>query len=179
MEENNKKKRRAYLDDFRQTGTGDYEYKGIHYVWNGGEAEWKTQMRRNWICAVLMAAAVIGAGCLPVPSMINCVYVILPFTVCFICAVSVIWGLCRLSNGGKSLRSYIYDATVEQIPLRAIGTMIGAIAAMAGQTVYLVKNGFEGKAVSMVFFLVFMAGACFLAKLLQGNIKKMPWKRSI
>lgn len=179
MEENNKKKRRAYLDDFRQTGTGDYEYKGIHYVWDGGEDEWNIQMRKNWIYTVLMAASVIGAGCLPVPSMINCVYVILPFTVCFICAVSVIWGLCRLSNGGKSLRAYVYDATVEQIPLRAIGTMIGVIAAMAGEMVYLAKNGFEGKAVSAIIFLVLLAGAFFFVKQLRESIRKMQWKRSI
>ena len=178
-EENKKKKRRAYLDDFRQTTTGAYEYKGIHYVWDGGEAEWKHQMRMNWVYAVFMAAAVIGAGCLPVPSMINCVYVILPFTVCFICAVSVIWGLCRLSSGGKSLRSYVYDATVEQIPLRSIGTMIGAAATMAGEVVYLVKNGFEGKTVSAVFFLLTLVCAFFLAKILRANIQKMVWKRSI
>jgi len=115
MEENKKKKRRAYLDDFKQTARGDYEYKGIHYTWDGTKESLKKEMVILWIYAGWMLACVITAGCLPVPSMINCVYVILPFTVCFICAVSVIWGLARMTYGGGMLRAYVYDATAKEV----------------------------------------------------------------
>ncbi len=179
MEENKKKKRRAYLDDFRQTGQGGYEYKGIHYTWKGTKEELKKSMTKTWIYTVVMALCVIGAGCLPVPSMINCVYVILPFTVCFICGISVIWGLCRLTAGGTSLRAYVYDATVEQIPLRAIGTIIGAGGTVAGQLLYLIKYGFQGNLISVLLFLAALIGVILSLILLRNQMKEMNWVRGI
>ena len=178
MEENNKKKRRAYLDDFKQTAQGDYEYKGNHYVWDGTKESLKKELIVLWIYAGVMIALIVAAGCLPVQSMINCVYVILPFTVCFICAVSVIWGLVRMTSGGATLRAYVYDATVEQIPLRAVGTMLGAAATIAGELVYLIRNGFEGKTAA-IFFLIALAAAFVLLYFLRIRMQKMCWKRSI
>lgn len=179
MEENKKKKRRAYLDDFKQTARGDYEYKGNHYVWDGTKESLKKEQMILWIYAGLMIALIVTAGCLPVQSMINCVYVILPFTVCFICAVSVIWGLARMTSGGGTLRAYVYDATVEQIPVRAIGTMIGAAATVAGELFYLMKNGFEGKIAASIFFLLALAAVFVLLYFLRIRMQKMSWKRSL
>lgn len=179
MEEQNKKKRRAYLDDFKQNTKGDYEYHGTHYVWDGPKETLKKELLTLWLYAGGMAVCVILAGCLPVQSMINCVYVILPFTVCFICAVSVIWGLARMTSGGSRLRAYVYDATVEQVPLRAVGTMIGAAVTIAGEVVYLVKNGFESQMAASVFFILALAAAFLLLYFLRVRIQKMTWKRSI
>jgi len=179
MDDNKKKKRRAYLDDFRKTGGGDYEYKGAYYNWDGTKEELKKQMAVLWGYGVLMTVCVIGAGCLPVPSMINCVYVILPFTVCFICGVSVIWGLVRLTSAGTSLRAYVYDATVEQVPMRAVGTIVGAGGTIAGELIYLVKNGFGEAAVSSILFILLLAGAMALLTFLRVQILKMKWKRGV
>lgn len=179
MDENNKKKKRAYLDDFHKNAKGDYEYRGIHYVWDGKKEDLKKETISLWIFGILMTICVIGAGCLPVPSMINCVYVILPFTVCFICGVSVIWGLVRLTSANGSLRAYVYDATVEQIPVRAVGTMIGAAAAFGGEIIYLFKNGFEGNRVSSLVFLLGLAGVFGFSWILRKRIQQMSWKRSI
>ncbi|MBE5955851.1 MAG: hypothetical protein E7253_05305 [Lachnospiraceae bacterium] len=179
MEDNKKKKRRAYLDDFRKTGGGEYEYKGAQYIWEGSKEEFRKQIMVIWGYAALMAVCIIGAGCLPVPSMINCVYVILPFTVCFICAVSVIWGICRLTYHGSSLRAYVYDATVEQVPMRAVGTIVGAGGTIAGELIYLVKNGFGEAVFSSVLFILLLAGAMAVLTFLRVEMLKMKWIRGV
>ncbi len=144
MEHPHKKKRehrRAYLNDFTRTASGEYVYTGVTYAFQGGEQRRRRCMLFFILLTFVMLAAGIAAGCIPAPGMDRCPYVLLPYTFSLVAAGSVAWGMGRLAAGGDPLRRYVYRATVPQLPLRAALAMAGAGTALAGEALYLVLNG--------------------------------------
>ena len=89
----------------------------------------------------------------------------------------MVWGMWRLLEGGNPLREYVYKASVEQIPIRAIFTIIGAGAAIVGESVYLIGHGFQGKSVKSMEFLLLESVVFVLAVILRKRVMVMPWKR--
>lgn len=177
MEEKKKKNKKAYLNDFKKNEKGDYEYHGIQFEWEGSKEEFSKEMIILWAAGLVMAVSLITAGCLPVPGMMDCVYVILPYTVSVICGCSVLWGLCRLTKWGRSLRSYVYDATVGQLPMRAIGTILGAAVSLIGECIYLIRNGAGGQTGGAVLFILVSVFVLISMVFLVKRIKKMEWNQ--
>ncbi|MBQ8856512.1 MAG: hypothetical protein IJ024_00055 [Lachnospiraceae bacterium] len=177
MAEKKYKGRKAYLNDFHKNEKGDYEYQGILYEWKGEEGTLCREMILLVGIGVVMLAALILAGCVDAPGAINCFYVVLPYTVSFIAGISMVWGMWRLLEGGNPLREYVYKASVEQIPIRAIFTIIGAGAAIVGEIVYLIGHGFQGKSVKSMEFLLLESVVFVLAVILRKRVMVMPWKR--
>ena len=117
MAEKNKKKkgRRAYLDDFQTTVSGEMIYCGAYYGFQGGD-----RARRRFLLKLAAASAVAAvfsvlSGCVPAPGTLNCFYVLLPLLGSILSAVSVLWAAIRLIGGGETLREYVYTATVEEL----------------------------------------------------------------
>ena len=83
-----KKGRRAYLDSFHQTPSGDYIYTGATYSLANGSG--RTAVR----LAVLGAAAVAAeaaAGCFSAPGTGRCFYILLPYAAALIACVLAAW----------------------------------------------------------------------------------------
>ncbi|MCI8482821.1 MAG: hypothetical protein HFH41_00605 [Lachnospiraceae bacterium] len=177
MEEKKKKGKRAYLEAFQKNAEGKYEYKGEFYCWQGTEQERRKKMRRLWVLCLVMLGAIGAAGSVEAPGTLNCAYVILPYVVEFVAGISVFWGLCRLSAGGDPLRVYVYQASAEKIPERAVVTVIGAAAALAGELIFLLQNGLDGKWAGLGVFLLLEGMVIFLTLELRRCIRKMEWSR--
>ena len=103
MAEKNKKKkgRRAYLDDFQTTVSGEMIYCGAYYGFQGGD-----RARRRFLLKLAAASAVAAvfsvlSGCVPAPGTLNCFYVLLPLLGSILSAVSVLWAVIRLIAGGE------------------------------------------------------------------------------
>ena len=118
--EKKKKSRRAYLESFQKNQEGNYEYKGELYVWQGTGQDRRRELARLWGLCIALLGSLAGAGSVDAPGAINCAYVILPYVINLIAGISVCWGLCRLSAGGNPVRAYVWKASVEQIPGRAV-----------------------------------------------------------
>lgn len=200
-EKNNRKKRRAYLDSFQKNEKGNYEYHGDLYFWagmkrparsgrqsqdehplRGGKPAYEERSLRReltllWGLCAGMLCALIAAGCVEAPGVMNCAYVLIPYTVNLVAGISVCWGLCRLTAGGNPLRAYICEASVMQIPGRAVCTAIGAGAAAAGELIWVFRNGMEGKTVGCILFFL-LEGAVFAAALvMRYRVKQMNWEK--
>ena len=80
-ERENKKRRgrRAYLEDFHKTATGEYVYEGEIHHFRPGRLTWKQAMLRLWLCTGVMIAGVVAAGVVPAAGPRNTVYVVLPY----------------------------------------------------------------------------------------------------
>ena len=62
--EREKKKKRAYLDDFEKDLNGNYQYRGAHYRY-AGEHSHSRVLALLWLFCGGGAALTVGAGALP------------------------------------------------------------------------------------------------------------------
>lgn len=178
MAEQKKKKgkgRRAYLDDFQATVSGEYIYTGRTYVLPGGpELRRRRLLQLGGVSAVMAAAAVAG-GCVTGPGTGSCAYVLLPYTGSLLSALTVLYGTLRLAKGGSGLRQYVYDATVKQFPLRTMLAAVFSALTIAGECLYAALHGVGGLAGGMAGFLLcqcaVLAGALLFRRLAGG----MTW----
>lgn len=177
MEEEKKRKRKAYLDSFQKDNNGKYVYKGDMYVFQPQERELRREMARLWGLALVMISAQIIAGCVDAPGTGRSFYVLIPYMISLIAGISVCWGLGRMTEGGSSLRAYVYEATVPQIPGRSVFTAVCAGVAVLGELTYVFKNGIEEKLPGFLIFLVLEVAALFAALLIKRQILLMKWEK--
>ena len=177
MAEKKYKGRRAYLNDFKKDEKGNYEYQGDLYYWAGEKDALRKELMILWILCSAMVALIITAGCVEAPGSMNSFYVVLPYTISFVCGVTTAWGMWRLFEGGNPLRAYNYKASVEQIPVRSIGIMICAGAAALGEIVFLFRSRFENHVGKSILFVLLEVAAVLFAAILRKKVMKMPWEK--
>lgn len=179
MAESKKKKigRRAYLDDFQTSVSGEMIYCGAHYAYQGGGGERKGFLLK--ITALSAAAAVFSvlSGCVPAPGTLNCFYVLLPLLGSILSAISVLWAALRLISGGEQLREYVYTATVEAFPMRTALSVGFSGLSILGELLFLLLNGAEGNFFAPALFLLGQ-GLCLLCSLLcRKRTSAARWQR--
>ena len=76
--EREKKKKRAYLDDFEKDLNGNYQYRGAHYRY-AGEHPHSRVLALLWLFCGGGAALTVGAGALPGATAHAPVYLLLPY----------------------------------------------------------------------------------------------------
>lgn len=167
--------RRAYLDDFQKTATGEYAYTGIlHYYQDEGMPRRKA-LTILWALTAVMALTVLTAGCVPAAGMQSTAYVVLPYAGALLSTASVVWLMCRLSAGGDPLRDYVYRATVRQFAPRSILTIVFAACALLGDVVYLILHGVDDRLAGTVVFLTCIALLLGAALAWKSVTKKLMW----
>lgn len=121
-------RRRAYLDDFRKTQNGDYQYEGSRYACELSEKEWKKQSTAMAAAGIAVILMTIAAGCVPSVGLQGSIFVLLPYAVQLAAACSLAWACARLLGKEYPLREYVYQQTVCKISLRS-----GVCIAAAGE----------------------------------------------
>lgn len=177
MSEQKKKKRKAYLDSFQKDCTGNYIYKGGHYLLKMEGGELHREMILLWALHLAMMAVLVASGCVDGPGTGRCFYVLMPCVIAMISGGSVCWAFGRMTAGRGRLRVYIYEATARQIPGRAVFTAVCAGAAILGELVYLVRNGSDGKVGGCAVFLVLEGTAAALALIIKKRISLLKWEK--
>lgn len=175
MAEKKRRSRRDYLNDFRPNVAGEYIYTGTLYTLLGS-AEEKTALRRRLAAqAAGIVLAVVLAGSVNSAGMTNCAYVLLPYAGEAIAAFVTVWSLVRLLGGGDPLRAYIYEGAVKKLPDRAmilaVLTGVGACCLL----LYLVLNGFGGRAAGTLANLGAKAAQLLLALDVRRTLSKAAW----
>ena len=168
--------RRAYLEDFRRSASGEYIYQGAHYSRKGGLSR-SGHLARLWPAGAVLILCAAARGCIPSAGMaggiIASFYVIIPYICELLCAVSVVWALVRFSANGEPLRAYVYRATAEILPVRAAFAAAFAAAAFIGEVVFCATHGWEG-----VPLIALHAAACAAALLVRRFSKAQQWEKT-
>lgn len=157
-------RRRSYLNDFQPTVSGDYIYTGALYSWAEPGLARRRALIRLWLGAALPAMLIVAAGCIPVPGMQNCPYVLLPYAGALVSQAAVVWLMGRLSAGGERLRAYVYEATVGRFRVRGGCALCFTALTLAGHGIYLLRHGAGEHAGGAVLFWLLLGGcaACQL-----------------
>ena len=113
--EREKKKKRAYLDDFEKDLNGNYQYRGAHYRY-AGEHPHTRVLALLWLFCGGGAALTVGAGALPGATAHAPVYLLLPYMAALVLALYAVVLLVRLTRGGARVRAYIHEQTAQKLP---------------------------------------------------------------
>lgn len=154
--EKKRRGRRAYLDDFQKTATGEYVYNGKLHYYGTEQKPRKKALVLLWVLTVVMAVMIVAGGCTPAAGMSSCPYVVLPYAGSLLAVGSIVWLMCRLSAGGDPLRDYVWQATVKQFAPRGWLAVIFGGCTLAGDVVYLICSGVGSLLAGTILFLVEM-----------------------
>ena len=165
--------RRAYLNDFHQTLSGEFVYEGALYTFEGTPRQRRMLYLRLAALGLVMSAAGVVCGCIYAPGTLNCFYILIPYIISLMASVSLLWGLARLAWAGSPLRAYIYQATMDQFPVRTTLAAITSGAAIVGEVVYVCLHGAGELAAGMAVFLLcqglVLAGALLWRRLTENS----------
>lgn len=176
---NKKNNRRAYLNDFQKDETGAYVYCGPVYDYEGTEKSLLSLKIRLSVLGIMAFAMLLWAGFIRVPGMDHSIYILLPYAAALCGSVSVCWALGRLCTGGISLRSYLYEESIEKLPVRCIFTACCSIAALTGELTYTFINGTGILHNGFIPFLIQQVGCITSMLLLRADVMHTRWhKRS-
>ena len=176
---NKKNSRRAYLNDFRKDETGAYVYRGAVYDYEGSKQSLRSLKVRLGVLGALSLAMLLWAGLIQVPGMDHSIYVLLPYAAALCNSVSVCWALGRFCAGGISLRAYLYEDSIEKLPVRCAFTVCCSVAALAGELVYILINGIGILHNGFIPFLIQQIGCITSMFLLRSEVMRTRWhKRS-
>lgn len=173
--EHKRRGRRGYLEDFQRAASGEYIYKGVCHAYQEEGVSLRKALAGLWILTLGMAVSVIAGGCMPAAGLMDCWYVILPWGICLVAVVSLVWLMGRLTAGGDPLRDYVYRATVLQSRFRGNLVMILAAATIVGETVYLFGNGAGGRVRETVVFFLSMVIVLVCVMLWRVIFSRLHW----
>ena len=104
-----RKKKRAYLDDFEKDLNGNYQYRGAHYHYKGTKSRGRA-LAGLWVLCGGGAALVVAAGLVPGATAYAPFWLLLPYMAGLLAAVYAVYLLVRLTAAGEPLRAYIQQA---------------------------------------------------------------------
>ena len=89
---------------------------------------------------------------------------------------SVVWALVRLTSGGETLRAYVYKATVQALPGRAVLVMCAAGAGILGTVLCMDRPRDGGTAGGAAAVPSAEAALLAGAWLLRRYVQTLPWE---
>ena len=110
-----RKKKRAYLDDFEKDLNGNYQYRGAHYHYKGTKSRGRA-LAGLWVLCGGGAALVVAAGLVPGATAYAPFWLLLPYMAGLLAAVYAVYLLVRLTAAGEPLRAYLHEQTVQKLP---------------------------------------------------------------
>ena len=146
--EREKKKKRAYLDDFEKDLNGNYQYRGAHYRY-AGEHPHTRVLALLWLFCGGGAALALYAVVL----------------------------LVRLTRGGARVRAYIHEQTAQKLPSLCRATAVLCAAASAGQGVAVFAADAQMLWGMQGVFILFELLSCAAFAAAALFLKRMPWEK--
>lgn len=154
---------------------GKYAYEGRLFTFCEDKIRYPKMLFTMWTMAVLLFILTVAGGCVPAVGVGNTFYVLFPFMGQTVAAVSVLWGMFRLTEGKNPMREYIYEESVLKIPGRAAMTLFFTVLTLIGEMIYFIRHGFEGKLPGSAAFVLLEAAAAFLCLYLKKYMKALVW----
>ena len=168
--------RHGYLRDFIRNDRGEYLYDGDVYCYNTPEIPFQSAFLRLLLLSCGAFLAQIPGGCFQSAGMRDSFYVVLHYVCALVSAGSLIWALVRLTSGGETLRAYVYKATVQALPGRAVLVMCAAGAGMLGPALCMIVHGTAGRLAGLLLCLLLKAALLAGAWLLRRYVQTLPWE---
>ena len=169
-----RKKKRAYLDDFEKDLNGNYQYRGAHYHYKGAKSRGRA-LAGLWVLCGGGAALVVAAGLVPGATAYAPFWLLLPYMAGLLAAVYAVYLLVRLTTAGEPLRAYLHEQTVQKLPGSCLLAAVFAAITAAAQLVQLTLEG-KNLPARLVFTLLQAAAAAAFV-LASKRFKALKYER--
>lgn len=172
----NRNKRHSKLEYFQRNAAGEYIYTGKHMSYVSTEKSRKRLLLEMWGLGTAGTICLLLSGFLPLRSFRGCFYVLLPYMIALVAAISCLWTIGELTGGGDPLRQYVHDATVLKLPGRAMVSAVAALACISGEIVSCALNGADGEIGALIAFFLLLAVGAGAMVLLRRRIRGAVWQ---
>lgn len=172
----NRNKRHSKLEYFQRNAAGEYIYTGKHMSYVSTEKSRKRLLLELWGLGTAGTICLLLSGFLPLRSFRGCFYVLLPYMIALVAAISCLWTISELTGGGDPLRQYVHDATVLKLPGRAMVSAVAALACISGEIVSCALNGADGEIGALIAFFLLLAVGAGAMVLLRRRIRGAVWQ---
>ena len=171
-----RKKKRAYLDDFEKDLNGNYQYRGAHYHYKGTKSRGRA-LAGLWVLCGGGAALVVAAGLVPGATAYAPFWLLLPYMAALVLALYAVVLLVRLTRGGARVRAYIHEQTAQKLPSLCRATAVLCAAASAGQGVAAFAADAQLLWGMQGVFILFELLSCAAFAAAALFLKRMPWEK--
>ena len=178
MKSSERKKRRAYLQDFEKNAAGRYEYIGAAYAYaDGDRLPRKLFLLRLIVCSALAAASVALMGTIRAPGMDNSPFVLLPYAVCVIAMLVLLWATVGICFAGDPIREYKHERCVLHIMRRAVVFAVAEALCAIGEIVCIAVNGVGDHLFGAIAFFVLCAVGAVSSLFAGKTIASAKWTK--
>lgn len=171
------KNRKAYLKDIRPNLSGEYVYVGAHYRYAGKDLSYGKAIAGIAVPALLSLAAFVAAGFVNAGGMSNTFYVLIPYMAEAIAVFTLLWAVCKLLMNGQRVRDYIFDASFNKLPVRALLSSVFAAVGMVSIIVFVAINGPDGSMGELVLLFAAKILAIVAPLVLRKLVKLVKWEK--
>ncbi len=173
MDENRKKRgRKAHLNDFQKTVTGEYIYTGKTYQWDSPRGR---SLLLLWLLALAAFGGSIAGGCIPNTGMERHFWSLLPYAATLIVSGVQGWTVYRLTDGGNPIRDYVWQETVQRLPVLGIVTAVLAAVTGLATLIGAFLPSFTGNVLMTVLFLWVEVAVILTSLLLRRVVLRLKW----
>ena len=170
-----RKSRRAYLNDFQQDESGQYQYKGEVYLLENKEPEQVSKKLLTFVTGSLGSCVV--AGFIPYDGMSGSPMVVFPYLVEFGFSILLAVAVYTFTKNIRELRSYQYNKSIEKVKPYGMIVIIGIVAGLLAS----VSRMFGQKeGVQTIYALFFIALKCvnfFMIKNTTQLVGQLSFKK--
>ena len=170
-----RKKKRAYLDDFEKDLNGNYQYRGAHYHYKGTKSRGRA-LAGLWVLCGGGAALVVAAGLVPGATAYAPFWLLLPYMAEVGLTGSIVWAMTRWQAREYPMRAYVYKATVKALPGRCMAEAVLAGAGAAAEVVYLLLSGAGGHGLMAALYLLLKAVSVAAALFARRLVLQSRWE---
>lgn len=171
----NKKKKRKQLENIHKNENGEYEYKGAEFRFCGDSLAYKKYVVSLWLFSVGCFVLQIICGCIPVKSMMNTFYVIVPYVVGIVFAVICLYHLPAMTVKSSRIREYIYKKNTKNITVSSLSCAVSCFLTAVGETVFVIANG-SSVGFYDVLSVLMLSAAAILAILVRNTMLSSKWE---
>lgn len=171
-----RKRKKAYLDDFKKTASGEYSYEGALYYMEEAEEGRRKKLFLLWGLCIGIFLFLLLCGCIPAAGMDHSALVILPYTAEWIAAVLAGSAMYRITAGGNPLREYVYESSVKKLPSRLTAVEICTAVTIAGEIICLIRQGDSENMGYTVLFCFLQAAVIMMARGKKRLLFNIKWR---
>ena len=169
-------KRKEYLSDYKLDDKGKYRYSGKNYCFDGSEEERRRAYITLLLLSLVLLSGIVGSGCIDAAGANGAFYVIIPLIGEVSAFFAYGWNLSKLMFEGSRIRGYIFETADNRIPPACLILMFFAIFGMASSGLYVIFNGFEGKALKAFLYISLKGFNAVLAFIVKKYYNTLKWR---
>lgn len=168
--------KRRHLENIYKNEKGEYEYKGPEFRFCGDSSAYKKYVASLWLFSLGCFVLQIVCGCIPVKSMMNTFYVIVPYVVGIVFTVICIYHIPSVTVKDGRIREYIYKKNTNIITVSSLSCAAFCFLTAVGETVFVFINGLYSGGIYDVLSVVICSAAAILAISVRNIMKSSKWE---